>query len=162
MNVPVITSMQVIPVAGYDSMLMTLSGCHAPCFTRNIVILKDSAGHTGIGEIHGGDYTHDGLMSMRPLVEGMPISKGREVLQRIHKAIDPHADDASEGIQTLDISKLKYVVRSEWAIECAMLDLLGQYLEVPMCQLLGEGQQRTEVEMLGYLFYVSDKRKVPA
>ena len=53
MNVPVITSMQVIPVAGYDSMLMTLSGCHAPCFTRNIVILKDSAGHTGIGEIHG-------------------------------------------------------------------------------------------------------------
>ena len=46
--------MQVIPVAGFDSMLMTLSGCHAPCFTRNLVILKDSAGHTGIGEIHGG------------------------------------------------------------------------------------------------------------
>ena len=162
MSVPVITSMQVIPVAGYDSMLMTLSGCHAPCFTRNIVILKDSAGHTGIGEIHGGDYTHDGLMSMRPLVEGMPISKGREVLQRIHKAANPQSDDAAEGIQTLDISKLKYVVRSEWAIECAMLDLLGQYLEVPMCQLLGEGRQRSEVEMLGYLFYVSDKRKVPA
>ena len=149
MKAPIITSMQVIPVAGYDSMLMTLSGAHAPLFTRNLVILKDSAGHTGIGEIHGGDYTHDGLMSMRPLVEGMPISKGREVLQRIHKAANPQSDDAAEGIQTLDISKLKYVVRSEWAIECAMLDLLGQYLEVPMCQLLGEGQQRSEVEMLG-------------
>ena len=43
-----------------------------------------------------------------------------------------------------------------------MLDLLGQHLNVPMCQLLGEGQQRTEVEMLGYLFYVSDKGKTPA
>ena len=161
-NVPVITSMQVIPVAGYDSMLMTLSGCHAPCFTRNLVILKDSAGHTGIGEIHGGDYTHDGLMAMRPLVEGMPVSKSREVLQRIHRAVNPHSDDADEGIQTLDIAKLKYVVRSEWAIECAMLDLLGQYLEVPMCQLLGEGQQRDEVEVLGYLFYVSDRHKTPA
>lgn len=30
---PVIKTMQVIPVAGYDSMLMTLSGAHAPCFT---------------------------------------------------------------------------------------------------------------------------------
>ena len=43
-----------------------------------------------------------------------------------------------------------------------MLDLLGQHLGVPMCQLLGEGRQREEVEVLGYLFYVSDKDKVPA
>ena len=55
MEHPVITKMQVIPVAGYDSMLMTLSGAHAPCFTRNLVILTDSLNHTGIGEIHGGD-----------------------------------------------------------------------------------------------------------
>ncbi|MBQ8130434.1 MAG: glucarate dehydratase [Clostridia bacterium] len=162
MKAPIITSMQVVPVAGYDSMLMTLSGAHAPYFTRNLVILRDSAGHTGIGEIHGGDYTHDGLESMRPLVEGMPVSECRKVLQKIHKAVDPHADEASDGIQTLDIAKLKYVVRSEWAIECAMLDLLGQYLEVPMAELLGEGKQRDEVEMLGYLFYVSDKNKTPA
>ena len=162
MKSPIIERMDVIPVAGYDSMLMTLSGAHAPCFTRNLVILTDSAGHQGIGEIHGGDYTHDGLVAMKPLVEGMPVVKYREVMQRIHKAFDPHSDEADEGIQTLDITKLKYVVRSEWAIECAMLDLLGQYLEVPMCQLLGEGQQRKEVEMLGYLFYVSDKNKVPA
>ncbi len=162
MNSPIITKMEVIPVAGYDSMLMTLSGAHAPCFTRNLVVLTDSCGHTGIGEIHGGDYTHDGLMAMRSLVEGAPVACYREVLQKIHKLTDSHDDDASEGIQTLDIAKLKYVVRSEWAIECAMLDLLGQFLEVPMCQLLGEGQQRKEVEMLGYLFYISDKKKTPA
>ena len=153
---PVITSMQVIPVAGYDSMLMTLSGAHAPCFTRNIVILKDSAGHTGIGEIHGGDFTCESLNAVRPLVEGQPVACYRQVLQQIHKLTRP----GGEGdLQTLDIAKLKFVVKSEWAIECAMLDLMGQFAGVPMCQLLGEGKQRSEVEVLGYLFYVSDKRK---
>lgn len=162
MEHPIITKMQVIPVAGYDSMLMTLSGAHAPCFTRNLVILTDSAGHTGIGEIHGGDYTCECLNLVRPLVEGQPIAAYRQILQKIHRLTRPDSTDDGEGIQTLDISKLKFVVKSEWAIECAMLDLLGQFLGVPMCQLLGEGQQRTEVEMLGYLFYVSDKRKTPS
>lgn len=161
MDCPVITKMQVIPVAGYDSMLMTLSGAHAPCFTRNLVILTDSAGHTGIGEIHGGDYTCDCLNAVRPLVEGRPVSEYRQVLQTIHKLSKPSAGEGGD-IQTLDISKLKFVVKSEWAIECAMMDLLGQHLGVPMCQLLGEGQQRKEVEMLGYMFYVSDKNKTPA
>lgn len=161
MDRPIITKMQVIPVAGYDSMLMTLSGAHAPCFTRNLVLLTDSAGHTGVGEIHGGDYTCGCLNAVRPLVEGRPVSEYRQVLQTIHRLSKPGAGEGGD-IQTLDISKLKFVVKSEWAIECAMLDLLGQHLGVPMCQLLGEGRQREEVEVLGYLFYVSDKGKVPA
>lgn len=161
MDRPIITKMQVIPVAGYDSMLMTLSGAHAPCFTRNLVLLTDSAGHTGVGEIHGGDYTCGCLNAVRPLVEGRPVSEYRQVLQTIHRLSKPGAGEGGD-IQTLDISKLKFVVKSEWAIECAMLDLLGQHLGVPMCQLLGEGRQREEVEVLGYLFYVSDKDKVPA
>lgn len=162
MEYPLITKMQVIPVAGYDSMLMTLSGAHAPCFTRNLVILTDSLNHTGIGEIHGGDYTCECLNFVRPLVEGQPVAAYRQILQKIHKLAQHQTADDGEGIQTLDISKLKFVVKSEWAVECAMLDLMGQYLGVPMCQLLGEGQQRREVEMLGYLFYISDKSKVPA
>ena len=161
-NTPIIKEMQVIPVAGYDSMLMTLSGAHAPCFTRNLVVLHDNAGHTGIGEIHGGDYTCDCLNAMKPLVEGQPVSNYREVLQKIHKIAKRSSADDGEGIQTLDISKLKFVVKSEWAIECAMMDLFGQFLGVPMASLMGEGKQRDEVEMLGYLFYVSDKNKVPA
>ena len=77
-NSPIITKMQVIPVAGYDGMLMTLSGAHAPCFTRNLVVLTDNAGHTGVGEIHGGDYTCDCLNAVRPLVEGQPVARYRE------------------------------------------------------------------------------------
>lgn len=156
---PVITEMKVIPVAGYDSMLMTLSGAHAPYFTRNLVILKDSAGHTGIGEIHGGDYTCAALESCIPLVEGQQVGMYRKVLDNIHKAAKRADEDDGEGIQSLDISKLKFVVKAEWAIECAMLDLLGQYLGLPVCELLGDEKQRDQVETLGYLFYVSDKNK---
>ena len=45
------------------------------------------------------------------------------------------------------------------AVEAAMLDLLGKFLQVPVAALLGEGQQRDEVPMLAYLFYVGDRTK---
>lgn len=156
---PIVTDMKVIPVAGYDSMEMTLSGAHAPLFTRNLVILSDNAGHTGIGEIHGGEYTRECLESYIPLVVGQEIGKYRSILGTIHRGGKKAEGDDGEGIQTLDISKLKFVVRAEWALECALLDLFGQYLGVPMCELLSEGKQRDRVEMLGYLFYVSDKNR---
>ena len=155
---PVITRMEVIPVAGYDSMLMTLSGAHAPVFTRNIVILTDSSGHEGIGEIHGGDYALSFLRDLIPLVEGREIGSYRHILQDIHKIYDK-TRKGSDDLQTLDISKLKFVVKTEWALECALLDIFGQFLGLPMAELLGEGKQRDEVEILGYLFYISDKEK---
>ena len=52
---PVITDMKVIPVAGHDSMLLNIGGAHNAYFTRNIVVLTDNAGHTGVGEIPGGE-----------------------------------------------------------------------------------------------------------
>ncbi len=156
---PVVTDMKVIPVAGYDSMEMTLSGAHGPLFTRNLVVLKDSQGHQGVGEIHGGDYTCQCLKECIPLVVGQEIGRYRSVLGAIHRGGKPAEGDDGEGIQTLDISKLKFVVRAEWAVECALLDLLGQHLGVPVCELLAEGRQRERVEVLGYLFYVSDKEK---
>lgn len=156
---PVITDMKVIPVAGYDSMEMTLSGAHAPYFTRNLVILEDSSGHQGIGEIHGGDYTCECLKSCISLVIGKEIGRYRSVLGTIHRGGKKASEDDGEGIQNLDISKLKFVVKAEWAIECAFLDLLGQHLGVPVCQLLAEGKQRDKIETLGYLFYVGDKNK---
>ncbi len=52
---PLVTELTVVPVAGHDTMLMNLSGAHGPYFTRNIVILRDSAGNTGVGEVPGGE-----------------------------------------------------------------------------------------------------------
>lgn len=158
---PRVVNMEVYPVAGHDSPLMTLSGCHAPYFTRNIVVLTDENGNLGIGEIHGGEHITEQLNSYKKYVIGEPVSEYRKVLTNIRKSRHKHSNDDGEGLQRLNISNLKFVVQSEAAIECAMLDLLGKFLELPICALLGEGgKQRDEVEFLGYLFYVADSNKI--
>lgn len=53
-NIPTIVKAEVFPVAGHDCMELNLSGAHAPYFTRNVVILTDSNGVEGVGEIPGG------------------------------------------------------------------------------------------------------------
>jgi glucarate dehydratase len=65
-------------------------------------------------------------------------------------------DAGGRGLQTFD---LRTTIHAVTAIESALLDLLGQERGVPVAALLGGGQLRAEVEMLGYLFYVADRRK---
>jgi glucarate dehydratase len=152
-NAPVVTSLQVIPVAGHDSMLLNLSGAHGPFFTRNIVILKDSAGNTGVGEVPGGERIRETLEDARSLVVGQPIGQYQQILNRMRTTFAAR-DSAGRGLQTFD---LRITIHAVTAMEAALLDLLGQFLEVPVAALLGEGQQRDAVKMLGYLFYVGDR-----
>lgn len=135
--VPKVTDMTVYPVAGYDSMLLTLSGAHYPYFTRNIIVLTDDAGHTGIGEIHGGDAITQALDKYRPLVIGSKITEYRKVLNQIRQSESYHENNNGEGLQQLDLANLKYVVHAEAAIECALLDLCGKFVNLPMCDLIG-------------------------
>ncbi|WP_452004862.1 glucarate dehydratase [Azospirillum largimobile] len=152
---PKVTEMLVVPVAGHDGMLLNLSGAHAPFFTRNVVILKDSAGHTGVGEVPGGEKIRQTLEDARALVVGQPIGAFNNILNAARKAFADR-DSGGRGLQTFD---LRIAIHAVTALEAALLDLLGQYLEVPVAALLGEGQQRDAVEMLGYLFYVGDRTK---
>jgi glucarate dehydratase len=152
---PVVTELQVIPVAGHDSMLMNLSGAHGPFFTRNIVILKDSAGNTGVGEVPGGDKIRQTLDDARQLVVGQSIGGYHRILNSVRTRFADR-DAAGRGLQTFD---LRITIHAVTALEAALLDLLGQHLGVPVAELLGEGQQRDAVEMLGYLFYIGDRRR---
>ena len=155
MSTPTIQSLQAIPVAGRDSMLLNLSGAHGPFFTRNLLILRDSAGHTGVGEVPGGEKIRQTLEDAAPLLVGQPIGNHLQLLQQLQKAFADR-DSGGRGQQTFD---LRTAVHAVTAVESALLDLLGQHLQVPVAALLGEGQQRDRVEMLGYLFYVGDRRK---
>ena len=152
---PVVTDLQVIPVAGRDSMLLNLSGAHGPFFTRNLLILTDSAGRTGAGEVPGGQKITQTLQDARALVVGQPIGSHLRVLQHMQSQFADR-DSGGRGLQTFD---LRTTIHAVTAVESAMLDLLGQFLNVPVAALLGDGQQRDSVEMLGYLFYVGDKGK---
>ncbi|PCE27733.1 glucarate dehydratase [Paraburkholderia acidicola] len=154
-DTPKVTELQVIPVAGRDSMLLNLSGAHGPFFTRNIVILKDSAGRTGVGEVPGGEKIRQTIDDARPLVVGQSIGRFNNVLNTVRKQFADR-DAGGRGLQTFD---LRTTIHAVTALEAALLDLLGQHLDVPVAALLGEGQQRERVEMLGYLFYVGDRKK---
>ncbi|WP_395316486.1 glucarate dehydratase [Variovorax sp. UC74_104] len=152
---PVVTGMRVVPVAGHDSMLMNLSGAHGPFFTRNLLILTDSAGHTGVGEVPGGEKIRQTLEDARDLIVGQPIGRHNAILNSMRSAFAGR-DSGGRGLQTFD---LRVTIHAVTAVEAALLDLLGQFLEVPVAALLGEGQQRDAVQMLGYLFYVGDRSK---
>ncbi|WPN59892.1 glucarate dehydratase [Pseudomonas sp. P9_31] len=152
---PIITSMQVVPVAGHDGMLLNLSGAHGPFFTRNIVILKDNAGHTGVGEVPGGERIRQTLEDAHALVVGSPIGTYQKILNQVRQTFADR-DAGGRGLQTFD---LRITIHAVTGLEAALLDLLGQHLDVPVAALLGEGQQRDEVKMLGYLFYVGDRNE---
>ena len=155
LSTPRISALRVIPVAGRDSMLLNLSGAHGPFFTRNLLLLTDSAGRTGIGEVPGGEKIRQTLHDAAALVVGQAIGGHQQLLQQVHKTFADR-DSGGRGQQTFD---LRTTIHAVTAIESALLDLLGQHLGVPVAALLGDGQQRASVEMLGYLFYVGDRTR---
>lgn len=149
---PKITAMRVVPVAGHDSMLLNLSGAHAPFFTRNVVILTDDAGNVGLGEVPGGESIRRTLEEAEPLVVGASLGSHALVIAEVQRRFG-NRDAGGRGLQTFDLRTTIHVMT---AIEAAMLDLLGQSAGLAVADLLGNGRQRDRVEMLGYLFYIGD------
>jgi glucarate dehydratase len=152
---PVVTELSVYSVAGHDSMLLNLSGAHGAYFTRNIVILKDSNGNVGVGEVPGGEAIRKTLEDAKSLVVGSSIGNYNNILNNVRKTFAGR-DASGRGLQTFD---LRITIHAVTAIEAALLDLLGKHLNVPVAALLGEGQQRDKVKTLGYLFYIGDRNK---
>ncbi len=136
-------------------MLLNLSGAHGPFFTRNILILTDSSGRTGVGEVPGGEKIRNTLKDAAPLIEGQSIGAWNQILNTLRTAFADR-DSGGRGNQTFD---LRVAIHAVTAVESALLDLLGQFLGVPVAALLGDGQQRDSVAMLGYLFYVADRKQ---
>jgi glucarate dehydratase len=156
MNVPTVVKVAVYPVAGHDSMELNLSGAHAPYFTRNLIVLTDSDGRTGVGEVPGGEKITQTLRDSEPLLVGATVADYRETLKQIRTTFADR-DASGRGLQTFDLRTTIHVIT---AVEAALLDLLGQYLGLPVAALLSpEGQQRDSVKMLGYLFYIGDRTK---
>jgi len=150
---PRVVTMRVIPVAGRDSMLLNLSGAHAPYFIRNLVVITDTSGHVGVGEVPGGEGIRRVLEESRELVEGELIGSWRRIMDVVSERFADR-DAGGRGLQTFD---LRTTIHAVTAIEAALLDLMGQFVGLPVAALLG--QQRSRVEVLGYLFFVGDRGK---
>lgn len=142
-STPIVKSVRAIPVAGHDSMLLNLSGAHGPYFTRNLLVIEDNSGNIGVGEIPGGEKILNTLNDAKALIEGQPIGEYKNLLKKIQETFADR-DRGGRGNQTFDLRTTIHVVT---AYESALLDLLGQHLNVNVASLLGDGQQRTEVEV---------------
>lgn len=147
--------MKVIPVAGYDSFLLNLSGGHGPVFIRNLVVLKDNSGNIGIGETPGGEEIRKTLEISKEIVVGKRLGEMNFVLNNIREKF-AGLDKGGRGRQTFD---QRVMIHALTAIESAFLDLSGKTLGVPVAALLGDGIQRNKVEFLGYLFFIGDAKK---
>lgn len=153
---PIIEKMEIFPVAGTDCMELNLSGAHAPYFTRNIVILTDSNGVEGVGEVPGGQKITAALEAVKNLVVGTRLVDYKQTLNKIREWLDANIKDDVRGLQTFDLRTGVHVVT---AVEAPLLDLMGKFLDVPAAALLGDGIQRERVRFLSYLFYVGDQKK---
>ncbi|MFG3601945.1 enolase C-terminal domain-like protein [Micromonospora chersina] len=152
---PTVARVEAVPVAGYDSMLLNLSGAHGPFFTRNIAVVTDSEGRVGVGEVPGGEAIHRTISEAGEMLVGQPVARFGRLLRAVADRFADR-DAGGRGLQTFD---LRTTVHAVTALESALLDLLGQHLGVPVAELLGDGQQRDTVPMLGYLFYIGDRRR---
>ncbi|MGC7100949.1 enolase C-terminal domain-like protein [Amycolatopsis lurida] len=155
MSTPSVATVEVVPVAGHDSMLLNLSGAHGPFFTRNVAIVTDSEGRTGLGEVPGGEAIRRTIEEAGELLAGQPVARFASLLRQVAETFADR-DAGGRGLQTFD---LRTTVHAVTALESALLDLHGQYLGVPVAELLGDGQQRAAVPMLGYLFYIGDRER---
>src|SRR5690606_19802731 len=135
---PIVERVEVVPVAGHDSMLLNLSGAHGPYFTRNIVLVTDSEGRNGLGEVPGGEPIRATLVEGGELLRGQPVAQLGRLLRAL-SATFADRDVAGRGQQTFD---LRTTVHAVTGLESALLDLLGQHLGVPVAELLGDGQHR--------------------
>ena len=154
--IPKITAMDVYPVAGHDSMELNLSGAHAPYFTRNVVVLTDSEGNLGVGEVPGGQKITKALEDVKHLVIDTRIADYKATLNRVRDWLNANIKDDVRGLQTFDLRTGVHVVT---AIEAPLLDLMGKFLDVPAAALMGDGIQRERVRFLSYLFYIGDRKK---
>lgn len=154
-NTTTIEQLRVVPVAGHDSMLLNLSGAHAPFFTRNITLITDSEGRVGLGEVPGGEAIRQTIEEAGELLIGKPVAQYKSLLNQFRAKVSGK-DVGGRGNQTFD---QRIGVHAVTAIESSLLDLMGQALGVPVAELLGDGQQHASVPILGYLFYVGDPDK---
>jgi glucarate dehydratase len=105
--------------------------------------------------VPGSEKIRQTLEDARALVEGQPVGNLQAILNAMRTKFADR-DAGGRGNQTFD---LRTTIHAVTAVESALLDLQGQHLGVPVAALLGEGQQRDAVQMLGYLFYVGDRKK---
>lgn len=149
-----IAQVRITPIAFRDGPLLNASGIHEPWALRSIVEIETSDGRVGIAETYGDEPMVKVLEQARSLVMGLSPFDLNRMEENVRAAIKPgHKADGSVQFELAPGSHTaKNADKVISAMEVAMLDLQGQILGLPVCDLLG-GAVRDEVPYSAYLFY---------
>lgn len=149
-----IAQVRITPIAFRDGPLLNASGIHEPWALRSIVEIETSDGGVGIAETYGDEPMVRVLEQARGLVTGLSPFDLNRMEENVRAAIKPgHKADGSVQFELAPGSHTaKNADKVISAMEVAMLDLQGQILGLPICDLLG-GAVRAEVPYSAYLFY---------
>jgi glucarate dehydratase len=143
--------LRVTPIAFRDPPLLNASGIHEPWALRAIVEIEASDGSIGLAETYGDQTMLDALAAARPLVPGLSPFDLNTMEQRVKASIK-----ATRSTSELELAPgshgAKNAAKVTSALEVAMLDLQGQHVNAPVCDLLG-GTVREAVPYSAYLFF---------
>ena len=143
--------LRVTPIAFRDPPLLNASGIHEPWALRAIVELEASDGRIGLAETYGDQTMLDALAAAEPLVPGLSPFALNDMEQRVKAGIK-----ATRSASELELAPgshgAKNAAKVTSALETAMLDLQGQHVGAPVCDLLG-GTVRDAVPYSAYLFF---------
>lgn len=149
-----IRQVRITPIAFRDGPLLNASGIHEPWALRSIVEVETSDGRVGISETYGDEPMVRVLEQAKILLLGLSPLELNLMEERVRAAIKPgHKTDGSVQFELAPGSHTaKNADKVISAMEVAMMDLQGQMLGMPICDLLG-GAVRSEVPYSAYLFY---------
>jgi glucarate dehydratase len=151
---PAISQVRITPIAFRDPPLLNASGIHEPWALRSIVEVETICGRVGLAETYGDEPMVKVLNEAKALLAGLSPFDLNQMEERVRGTIKPGA--ASTGSIEFELAPGTHTAKNAdkviSALEVAMLDLQGQLLGLPICDLLG-GPVRSEVPYSAYLFY---------
>ena len=150
----IIKEMRLHQIAVADAPIRSSYGLHAPYALRTIVELISTDGFTGIAETYGGDRPFAALEAARPYVEGQDPFQLARLWQHFESqaAQTAVAGGTTQTYLVPGENPLDQHTRTYAALEVASLDLIGQALSRPLCDLVG-GRSRDAAPFSAYLFY---------
>jgi glucarate dehydratase len=143
-----IADIRVTPIAFRDPPLLNVSGVHEPWALRSIIEVETDDGSVGLGESYGDLETLAGLEKVKDRLVGLSPFDLNALTRRVYECHGVDPDTGAPYPPAGDKARATLV----GAFEVAFLDLQGQALGRPVCEILG-GAVRERVPYSAYLFY---------
>lgn len=147
-----IVDLKVHSIAIADPPLRSSYGLHAPYALRTILELMSDDGIIGIAETHGGDSIASAFESLRPRLIGVDSYRLAATFLPLIEGVSGTNLERSQTFFVAGENPRDLSARVYSALEIASLDLIGNSVGRPVCDLLG-GRARDQVPFSAYLFY---------